>query len=65
MAVMTAYDLVRLTPGGVRRSHHETKIVTEGPWLIIGREETFELIVPAHAVVELAPCEGRCRDGRE
>lgn len=64
---MSAYDLTRLTPGGVKISHHEGKIVTDGPWLVIYApgEVDMDIIAPAHAVVSLEPCEGRCRDGRE
>lgn len=66
---MTAYDLERLTPGGVKVSHHEGKIVTDGPWLVLyaaGEGPDMDLIVPAHAVVGLEPCKGgRCRGGGE
>lgn len=65
---MIGYDVERLTPRGVVRTHHTGAIETDGPWLIAhgtGGAETPELIVPAHAVVEAVPCtgDGRCGDG--
>lgn len=68
---MTAYDLTRLTPAGVQRSHHAGKVEIDGPWLIMhspGDDGSLDLIVPAHAVVAVEPCtaaQGRCPDGRE
>lgn len=62
---MAGYDLERLTPGGVAVEHHEGKVVTDGPWLILFlvNEDQPAAIVPAGAVVALKLCEGRCRDG--
>lgn len=62
---MIAYDVTRMVAGGVKTTHHESRLVTEGPWLIVGGPDVFELIAPAHAVVDVVVCEGRCRDGRE
>jgi len=62
---VTAYDLERLTPGGVKVTHHTGKVETDGPWLILHgpTEGSLDLIVPAAAVVALEPCTGTGRCG--
>ena len=66
---MSAYDVVRLDPGGVVTEHYEGKLETDGPWLICypPGPNTPEplLVVPAHAVVSVKPCEGACGRGGE
>lgn len=67
---MIGYDLERMTPGGVKKSHHEGKVETDGPFLIMHSPvgDVVELLVPAHSLIELTPCrgaEGGCRHGGE
>lgn len=57
------YDVERLTPRGPVLEHHDGRLETDGPWLAIGPEGAPSLLVPAHAVIEVKPCEGRCRNG--
>lgn len=69
MGVNGAYDLQRLTAAGVVWTHHEGKIETDGPWLILHSPaaDALELLCPAHTVTELVPCRGEtggCRGGR-
>lgn len=55
---MSAYHVERLTPGGVVVEHYDTKLDTDGPWLVVHAEpgDAPSLIVPAHAVVSVTPC---------
>lgn len=62
---MNGYDLERLTPGGAKVTHHDGRIETDGPWLMLGEPDAPAGVYPAHAVVSLEPCEGRCRNGGE
>lgn len=62
---MMGFDLTRLAAGGVKIVHHEGRIETDGPWLILGERDAPAGIYPAHAVVSLEPCDGGCRDGGE
>lgn len=65
---MSGYDVERLTPGGVTVRHHDGPIQTEGPWLLLHAGDAGDLgdvvaAYPAHAVVGVTRCEGRCDGG--
>lgn len=58
-----SYDITRLTPGGVEVLHHDEILETDGPFLLLHTREGLRHIIPAHALVSVDPCQGRCRDG--
>lgn len=60
---MTALHVRRMTEGGTVSSCHAGRVDTDGPWLIVyaaAEQLAPELIVPAHAVVAVTPCDGSC-----
>lgn len=57
-------DITRLDVGGPVTAHYDTKVETDGPWLVVyDAAGTLELVVPAHAVVVAESCAGRCDRG--
>ena len=63
---MTGYDVTRLRPEGPTMLHHTGAIIVDGSFLILqGCDRHPDVIVPAHALVDVVRCDGSdCRGGR-